>query len=156
MAFGAKLPAGSPARSFQGPFYSHSQRSHRAIAANPPACASFLSTAPVAVGYGRRGFLRPGGPGRRDASAVAKSFRGHGGFGPRDYKTLGVKTQLVVYPNGGREFSQPARLRDVVERSAAWLNQVLQPRNEGAGCWVGSNFAPEVERLCFMAGGPPS
>jgi hypothetical protein len=76
--------------------------------------------------------LPAAGPGRGDASFVPESFRGHGGFARRDYKMLGVKTQLVVYPSEGREFSQPVRLRDVIERSVAWFNQFLQPRNEAA------------------------
>jgi dipeptidyl aminopeptidase/acylaminoacyl peptidase len=48
-------------------------------------------------------------------------------------ETLGVKTQLVVYPNEGHEFSQPAHLRDVVERTVEWFDEFLkQPRNEAA------------------------
>jgi len=47
-------------------------------------------------------------------------------------KTLGVKTQLVVYPREGHEFSQPVHLRDVIERAVAWFNEFLKPGRDGA------------------------
>jgi dipeptidyl aminopeptidase/acylaminoacyl peptidase len=47
-------------------------------------------------------------------------------------ETLGVETQLVVYPKEGHEFSQPAHLRDVVARTAAWFNQFLKQGREAA------------------------
>lgn len=37
-------------------------------------------------------------------------------------KTLGVKTQLVVYPHEGHQFSDPAHALDVMERMAAWFD----------------------------------
>src|SRR5436305_661597 len=33
----------------------------------------------------------------------------------------GVKTQLVVYPNVGHRFTDPAHQRDVLERALAWF-----------------------------------
>jgi dipeptidyl aminopeptidase/acylaminoacyl peptidase len=41
-------------------------------------------------------------------------------------KTLGVKTELVVYEHEGHQFADPAHQRDVIERVAAWFNQHLQ------------------------------
>lgn len=41
-------------------------------------------------------------------------------------KTLGVKTELVVYDHEGHMFADPAHQRDVIERVAAWFNQHLQ------------------------------
>jgi dipeptidyl aminopeptidase/acylaminoacyl peptidase len=43
-------------------------------------------------------------------------------------KTLGVTTQLVVYPKEGHEFADPAHYRDVIERTVAWFNQYLQAK----------------------------
>jgi dipeptidyl aminopeptidase/acylaminoacyl peptidase len=42
-------------------------------------------------------------------------------------KTLGVPTQLVVYPNEGHGFRNPADTRDVMERTVSWFNRYLQP-----------------------------
>jgi dipeptidyl aminopeptidase/acylaminoacyl peptidase len=41
-------------------------------------------------------------------------------------KTLGVPTELVIYPNEGHAFADPAHSRDVIERTVAWFNQYLQ------------------------------
>ncbi|HEX4603414.1 MAG TPA: S9 family peptidase [Candidatus Angelobacter sp.] len=41
-------------------------------------------------------------------------------------KTLGVKTELVVYEHEGHMFADPGHQRDVIERVAAWFNQHLQ------------------------------
>ncbi len=38
-------------------------------------------------------------------------------------KTLGVKTQLVVYPNEGHRFHKPEHQQDVVRRLAAWFDE---------------------------------
>ena len=40
-------------------------------------------------------------------------------------KTLGVPTELVVYPNEGHAFSNPAHIRDVEQRSLAWFAKYL-------------------------------
>jgi dipeptidyl aminopeptidase/acylaminoacyl peptidase len=41
-------------------------------------------------------------------------------------KTLGVPTELVVYPHEGHLFANPAHNRDVMERTIAWFNRYLQ------------------------------
>jgi len=41
-------------------------------------------------------------------------------------KTLGVKTELVVYEHEGHMFADAAHQRDVIERVAAWFNQHLK------------------------------
>ena len=41
-------------------------------------------------------------------------------------KTLGVKTELVVYEHEGHSFASPAHQRDVIERVAAWFDQHLK------------------------------
>jgi dipeptidyl aminopeptidase/acylaminoacyl peptidase len=40
-------------------------------------------------------------------------------------KTLGVPTELVIYPHEGHHFANPAHSRDVIERSVDWFNQYL-------------------------------
>jgi dipeptidyl aminopeptidase/acylaminoacyl peptidase len=45
-------------------------------------------------------------------------------------KTLGVRTQLVIYPGEGHGVRQPAHRRDVLERSLGWFDGALRP---GAG-----------------------
>jgi dipeptidyl aminopeptidase/acylaminoacyl peptidase len=40
-------------------------------------------------------------------------------------KTLGVKTELVVYEREGHIFADPAHQRDVIKRAADWFNQHL-------------------------------
>jgi dipeptidyl aminopeptidase/acylaminoacyl peptidase len=40
-------------------------------------------------------------------------------------RTLGVKTQLVVYPNEGHVFTQPEHRRDMIKRLVEWFNQHL-------------------------------
>jgi dipeptidyl aminopeptidase/acylaminoacyl peptidase len=40
-------------------------------------------------------------------------------------KTLGVKTQLVVYPGEGHAVRQPEHTRDILERTIAWFNSNL-------------------------------
>jgi dipeptidyl aminopeptidase/acylaminoacyl peptidase len=42
-------------------------------------------------------------------------------------KTLGVPTELVIYPHEGHHFANPAHSRDVIERSVEWFNQYLVP-----------------------------
>lgn len=42
--------------------------------------------------------------------------------------TLGVPTQLVVYPNEGHLFANPAHSRDVIQRALAWFDTYLGPR----------------------------
>jgi dipeptidyl aminopeptidase/acylaminoacyl peptidase len=41
-------------------------------------------------------------------------------------KSLGVKTQLVVYPNEGHRFHVPSDQRDVMRRAVAWFNENLR------------------------------
>jgi dipeptidyl aminopeptidase/acylaminoacyl peptidase len=41
-------------------------------------------------------------------------------------KTIGTKTELVVYAHEGHAFSDPAHLRDRIERVAAWFDQYLK------------------------------
>ncbi len=42
-------------------------------------------------------------------------------------KDLHVPTQLVVYPNEGHSFTNPAHRRDVMERAAEWFEQYMPP-----------------------------
>ena len=41
-------------------------------------------------------------------------------------KTLGVETQLVVYPNEGHAIADPEHRRDVVRRSVEWFDKYLK------------------------------
>jgi dipeptidyl aminopeptidase/acylaminoacyl peptidase len=41
-------------------------------------------------------------------------------------ETLGVPTRLVIYPNEGHGFVNPAHSRDVIERTIAWFDEYLQ------------------------------
>ncbi len=41
-------------------------------------------------------------------------------------QTLGVETQLVIYPGEGHEFFQPEHRRDVMERLIAWFDHYLK------------------------------
>ena len=41
-------------------------------------------------------------------------------------RTLGVPTELVVYPGEGHSFHQPDHRRDVLERTVAWFEQYLK------------------------------
>jgi dipeptidyl aminopeptidase/acylaminoacyl peptidase len=41
-------------------------------------------------------------------------------------KTLGVPTQLVIYPGEGHGFSRDSHRRDVLRRTAAWLDRYLK------------------------------
>jgi dipeptidyl aminopeptidase/acylaminoacyl peptidase len=41
-------------------------------------------------------------------------------------KTLGVKTQLVIYPGEGHEFFQSEHRRDVIDRLTGWFDQYLK------------------------------
>ncbi|MHB8735901.1 MAG: S9 family peptidase [Terriglobales bacterium] len=41
-------------------------------------------------------------------------------------KSLGVKTQFVVYPNEGHRIGQPAHRRDIIERTVAWFEENLK------------------------------
>ena len=42
-------------------------------------------------------------------------------------RTLGIPTQLVVYPDQFHEFTRPSFLKDRLEREVAWFGQYLQP-----------------------------
>jgi acylaminoacyl-peptidase len=42
-------------------------------------------------------------------------------------RDLGVPTQLVVYPNEGHGFSNPAHSRDVLQRAADWFAKFMPP-----------------------------
>lgn len=41
-------------------------------------------------------------------------------------KTLGVKTELVVYPNEGHGFRDPEHMRDLMKRTLEWFNENLK------------------------------
>lgn len=41
-------------------------------------------------------------------------------------KTLGVETQLVIYPNEGHEMTDPKDIRDVNQREMEWFNKYLR------------------------------
>jgi dipeptidyl aminopeptidase/acylaminoacyl peptidase len=41
-------------------------------------------------------------------------------------KTLGVPTQLVVYPGEGHGFASPKHRRDVMRRTVGWLDKPLK------------------------------
>ena len=41
-------------------------------------------------------------------------------------KTLGVKTELVVYEHEGHEFAKPEHIRDVRDRTIAWFDEYLK------------------------------
>jgi dipeptidyl aminopeptidase/acylaminoacyl peptidase len=41
-------------------------------------------------------------------------------------KTIGVKTEMVVYPNEGHAFHTPAHQKDVLVRTIAWFNENLK------------------------------
>jgi dipeptidyl aminopeptidase/acylaminoacyl peptidase len=45
-------------------------------------------------------------------------------------KTLGVKTQLVIYPNEGHLIAQPEHRRDLIRRMIAWFNEHLTQSQE--------------------------
>jgi dipeptidyl aminopeptidase/acylaminoacyl peptidase len=42
-------------------------------------------------------------------------------------KTLGVKTELIVYPGEGHAVRQPEHVQDLLERTIAWFNDNLKP-----------------------------
>jgi dipeptidyl aminopeptidase/acylaminoacyl peptidase len=42
-------------------------------------------------------------------------------------KSLHVKTELVVYPHEGHEFSDPAHITDLIERMASWFDANMPP-----------------------------
>jgi dipeptidyl aminopeptidase/acylaminoacyl peptidase len=44
-------------------------------------------------------------------------------------KTLGVPTQLVVYPNEGHHFDDPKHVHDVLQRSLDWFAKYLPAGN---------------------------
>jgi len=44
-------------------------------------------------------------------------------------KTLGVETELVVYPGEGHMFLQPDDRRDVMDRLIQWFDHYLKPKN---------------------------
>lgn len=41
-------------------------------------------------------------------------------------RTLGVKTQLVVFKNEGHEIAQPKHRLDIMKRTIAWFNENLK------------------------------
>jgi dipeptidyl aminopeptidase/acylaminoacyl peptidase len=41
-------------------------------------------------------------------------------------KTLGVETQLVIYPGEGHEFLQAEHRRDVLNRLTGWFDHYLK------------------------------
>jgi dipeptidyl aminopeptidase/acylaminoacyl peptidase len=43
-------------------------------------------------------------------------------------KTVGVPTQLVIYPGEGHAFIQPEHQRDVMERVLAWFDHYLKSK----------------------------
>jgi dipeptidyl aminopeptidase/acylaminoacyl peptidase len=45
-------------------------------------------------------------------------------------RTLGVKTELVVYQNEGHHFENPQHVEDVMQRTIAWFKSNLQPMAE--------------------------
>jgi len=45
-------------------------------------------------------------------------------------KTLGVETQLVIYPGEGHVFLQPEHQQDVGQRVQAWFDHYLKPRTD--------------------------
>jgi dipeptidyl aminopeptidase/acylaminoacyl peptidase len=45
----------------------------------------------------------------------------------KEYK---VKTELVVYPNEGHQFKDPAHAVDVMERMLAWFDANMPPKQE--------------------------
>src|SRR5437867_13419576 len=45
-------------------------------------------------------------------------------------KTLGVKTQFVIYPNEGHLITQPKHRRDIIRRLVAWFNEHLKESQE--------------------------
>jgi dipeptidyl aminopeptidase/acylaminoacyl peptidase len=49
----------------------------------------------------------------------------------RALKTLGVKTQLVIYPHEGHLIAQPEHRRDIITRMVAWFNAYLQDSKDG-------------------------
>ena len=42
-------------------------------------------------------------------------------------KTLGVPTQLVVYPDEGHSIAKSEHRRDIMRRTVAWYNKYLSP-----------------------------
>jgi len=41
-------------------------------------------------------------------------------------RDLGVKTEMVIYPNEGHRFHTPAHQKDVLVRMIAWFNENLK------------------------------
>ena len=48
-------------------------------------------------------------------------------------RTLGVPTQLVVYPGQFHGFSRPSFIRDRMQRDLAWFDRFLSPAPRSAG-----------------------
>jgi dipeptidyl aminopeptidase/acylaminoacyl peptidase len=44
-------------------------------------------------------------------------------------KTLGVQTQMVVYPGEGHMIALPEHRRDIVERTLGWFDRYLAPKS---------------------------
>jgi dipeptidyl aminopeptidase/acylaminoacyl peptidase len=44
-------------------------------------------------------------------------------------KTLGVETELVVYPHEGHKISQPEHVEDIITRLVGWFDAHM-PENE--------------------------
>jgi dipeptidyl aminopeptidase/acylaminoacyl peptidase len=48
-------------------------------------------------------------------------------------KTLGVPTELVVYPDEGHKFRDPAHILDATQREVSWFDRFLgSPRQADA------------------------
>ena len=71
-------------------------------------------------------------------------------------KTLGVKTQLVVYPNEGHAIRKPEHIQDLLDRTINWFNanlareivryMRLQPRSMVNTQTVKERYEPSVGR----------
>jgi dipeptidyl aminopeptidase/acylaminoacyl peptidase len=46
-------------------------------------------------------------------------------------KTLGVETQLVIYPGEGHSFLNPQHRQDIMDRMIAWFDRYLKPETVG-------------------------
>jgi dipeptidyl aminopeptidase/acylaminoacyl peptidase len=65
--------------------------------------------------------------GERDAECPAPQSREYW----HALKTLGVPTKLVIYPGEGHRIGQPAHRRDLLRRTAAWLDHYLRAADSG-------------------------
>jgi dipeptidyl aminopeptidase/acylaminoacyl peptidase len=46
-------------------------------------------------------------------------------------KTLGVKTELVVYAGEGHRFRKPEHIRDLMSRTVAWFDENMAEETHG-------------------------